>query len=123
MNNHLEALATRLRDDPFFLACPLALYAESEQIDDTKLAAALGCTPESLVLVRLCRAPELARFMEDIDRIATKFNLNADALAQAVRGGQAILHLLQIGSSNQGTLLAARDNATPGSQSEKEGGS
>jgi hypothetical protein len=123
MNNPLESLATRLRDDPFFLACPLAIYAESQGMDDRKLSAALGCTQEDLVHIRLCRAPEASQFIEDIERIASRFQLNFDALAQAVRGGQAILHLRQFSSSNQGTLLAARDDETSSTESEKENGS
>ena len=123
MNNHLESLAMRLRDDPFFLACPLALYADSEAMDDTKLAAALGCSPDDLVHVRLCRAPDALRFTEDIERIASKFKLNPDVLAQAVRGGQAIFHLREISGSNQGTLLAARDDDMPDTNGTKEDGS
>jgi hypothetical protein len=123
MNNHLEALALRLRDDPFFLACPLAHYADSEAMDDTKLATALGCSLDDLVHVRLCRAPDASRFTEDIERIASRFKLNPDVLAQVVRGGQVIFHLQQISSSNQGTLLAARDDDMPDTNGRKEDGS
>jgi hypothetical protein len=110
MAKHLEHMARRLEGDPFFLACPLHLYAKSEGFDEERMAAELKCSKESLVHVRLCRAPaaEADTFHDDIQRIATRFSVDADALAAAVRRGQAILQMTQAGKTSR-TLLAARD--------------
>jgi hypothetical protein len=111
MPNHLEHLARRVEDDPFFLACLLKLYAQSEALDEEQLAAALGCSRQILVQVRLCRAParEAEQFQRDVDRIAARFQVHADVLAEAVRRGQAILHMRRPANQEGGTLLAARD--------------
>jgi hypothetical protein len=121
--NNLEKLATRLRDDPFFLACPLAIYADSMRMDDAKLSAALGCPQETLIHVRLCRAPSESQFIDDIGQIASRFQLNADALAQAVRGGQVIFQMRQANNPHQKTLLAARDLEEQDLHGEGEGAS
>ncbi|HZZ81446.1 MAG TPA: hypothetical protein VFE62_23290 [Gemmataceae bacterium] len=113
MAEPLENLARRLADDPFFLACPLALFAQSENMNDTQLAQHLGCSAETLVKLRLCRAPkgEPKQFQDDVHRIAQKFGLQAAALAIAVRHGQAILAMQR--KAGAATLLAARDGDRP----------
>jgi hypothetical protein len=110
MGNHLENMACRLESDPFFLACPLKLYQKSEGLSEDTLAAGLKCSKEALLSVRLCRAPagEEASFLDDIERIAARFSVDADALAEAVRRGQALFHMTS-GRNASGTLLAARD--------------
>jgi len=114
MSNHLETLARRLEGDPFFLACALKGFARSEQMDDTALATALRCSPETLTMLRLCRAPELDRFKADIDAIVARFNVDADVLVRAVRRGQALVSLQsrQLEQTG-GMLLAARDDDRP----------
>ncbi|MBI1915575.1 MAG: hypothetical protein HYS12_12705 [Planctomycetes bacterium] len=110
MSNPLEALARRVEDNPFFLASVLARYAQAERLDDTGLAKTLGCTPETLTALRLCRTPrtEAPGFGEDVDCIAARFNLDGDRLAEVVRHGQALEHMAGP-SASRGTLLAARD--------------
>ena len=110
MANHLEALAKRLEDDPFFLACALKHYAASESLDERTLATKLECTEETLILLRLCRTPDASRFKADIEQIVSRFQLNRGALLQAVRRGQAIVNLRQTKAGSKGTLLAARDD-------------
>jgi hypothetical protein len=107
----LSNLALRLENDPFFLACPLRLFANSAELTEEQLAERLGCRLETLVLIRLCRAPrvEAGQFRKDITRIATKFQINSSVLTDAVRRGQAIWHLRQHQIDGPGTLLAARD--------------
>ena len=57
MGNHLENFkARRLERDPFFVACPLKLYAKSEGFGEETLAASLKCSKESLLAIRLCAA-------------------------------------------------------------------
>jgi hypothetical protein len=111
MVNHLENMARRLEGDPFFLACPLKLYAESEGLDEEALAISLKCSEESLLQVRLCRTPvaEAKTFHQDVQRIAIKFSVDADALALAVRRGQAIAHMRAGRVPNRGSVIAARD--------------
>jgi hypothetical protein len=56
----LEALAERASQDPFFLGSLLAAHQRRHGLDDGALAAALGCAPEVLVRLRLCRRPGVA---------------------------------------------------------------
>jgi hypothetical protein len=110
MATHLEHLARRLEDDPFFLACPLKLHADSEGLDDDRLAAGLGCSMKSLLSLRLCRAPtEHESFQKVIERIAARFSANAEALTVVVRRGQALFQMAKSGQASS-TLLAARDS-------------
>lgn len=114
MSNHLEFMAQWLERDAFFLASALKSYAHSEGLDDDALAAALKCNRETLTMLRLCRAPEQDRFQADIDALAAEFHADAEALAVAVRRGQAIASL-QSRQPEQtgGMLLAARDDDRP----------
>ena len=109
MDTHLKNLARRVEDDPFFLSCALKRYAQSEGLNDQDLAVRLRCDVEKLALVRLCRVPqpEDDSFCEDIEHIAARFALDADVLIEAIRRGQAILQMSQVGTAPP--LLAARD--------------
>jgi hypothetical protein len=123
MGNHLENLALRLERDPFFLACPLKLYQQSEGLDEGSFAAGLKCSKDALLSVRLCRAPagEEESFLDDIERIAARFSVDADALAEAVRRGQALFHMTSQ-RDGSGTLLAARDGEREQGTDEEKGG-
>ena len=122
MARHLEHMARRLEGDPFFLACPLKLYAKSEGLDEDGLSASLKCSKESLLKARLCRSPaaEAESFRDDIQRIAAEFSVDADALAEAVRRGQAIFQMTE-GSKATRTLLAARDSDSQEASDRQEG--
>jgi hypothetical protein len=111
MASALPALAHRVRQDPFFLASALAIYAESEAMDDQQLAKQLGCTVDTLAPVRLCRRPraEPPLFRQDVEMIAARFGLHADVLAAAVRRADAITALRREAEGGQGALIAARD--------------
>src|SRR5579871_3708494 len=78
--NHIEQLAQRLADDPFFLAAALHRFAASAGLDDSALAVRLRCAPEVLTLLRLCRMPrsESPAFGRDVDTIAARFGLDGD---------------------------------------------
>jgi len=69
-----------------------------------------GVQRKTLVQVCLCRAPaaEEESFQDDIQRIASKFSVDGDKLAEAVRRGQAIYQLVRGGSAAR-PLIAARD--------------
>lgn len=113
MSDSLNYLARRVADDAWFLAPALALYARSEGLDDAALAARLGCPMENLPLLRLCRMPraEPPGFGQDVDRIAERFAVEAEVLAQVVRRGQNLLSLRasETPASDAGYLLAARE--------------
>jgi hypothetical protein len=123
MSNHLENMARRLEGDPFFLACPLKLFQVSEGLSEEALVTSLGCSKDSLASIRLCRAPaaEEDSFQDDIGRIATKFSLNGDALAEAIRRGQALYHMARK-ETKSGTLLAARDGDAQDEADGNQGG-
>ena len=114
MSESLENLAKRLEDDPFFLACALRLYAVSDDISESQLAAALGCSVEGLTYMKLCRMPagEPKAFQADVERIATKFGVRADALAVIARRGEVLLKL-RSAESTSAAFMAARDRNDP----------
>jgi hypothetical protein len=112
MTDPLEALAARAATEPFFLASVLAAYAGSEGLDDAGLAAALGCPPGELAMLRLCRAPrvEPREFWDDISRIAEHFGIDPTKLAEAVKRGRVVLRLRAASpGAGGGFLMAARD--------------
>jgi len=106
----LEALARRVEDDSTFLACLLAHFARSERLDDAALAERLGCPPDQLAALRLCRSPrpEPNHFRADVARIAGHFGLDVNRLLEAIRRGQVLL-ALQSPLPRPAGLLAARD--------------
>ena len=115
MAKHLEHLARRLEGDPDFVACPLTLYAQSESLDRDSLASKLRCSEETLTLICLSRAPaeESESFQDGVDRIAAKYSVDGDLLAEAIRRGQAIFKMRQNAETAR-TLLAARDGPKKG---------
>jgi hypothetical protein len=100
-----------MENDPFFLACPLRLFAQSKGFDDSQLTSWLGCSMQALLPLRLCRAPaaESSRFLKDIGRIAATYHVGEAELADAVRHGQVIWQLRQGQAGGAGRLRAARD--------------
>jgi hypothetical protein len=111
MANRLDALACRAERDKFFLASALADYARSERLGERELAAALGCAPDTLARLRLCRRPhgEVPRFRRDVEQIASRFGVVLEVLVRIVRHADAIEALKEGGASTHGTLAAARD--------------
>lgn len=118
MTDRVGTLARRVVQDRHFLASALETFARSEQLDDIRLAGALGCRVKDLSLLRLCRRPrsEPASFRQDIDRIASRFGVDGDVLAQVVRRSDALEALRRGTRENRELLMAARDRP-----SEKQG--
>jgi hypothetical protein len=116
MSIPLERLARRVQSDAFFLAAPLARYAESQRLDDHALAARLGCDGDTLTHLRLCRNPDAMppHFWNDVERIASRFHLDPDRLAEVVRFGQALLQARPPAAAPvnpaPGYLMAARED-------------
>jgi hypothetical protein len=117
-NTPLERLAQRAATDPFFLGYRLAAYAQLHDLNDAALAARLGCTPELLPTIRLCRAPRMdpLSFREDVLCVAEKFGLNRQKLAEAAK---PLFATPQREATPEkmldaaGVLLAARDREDP----------
>jgi hypothetical protein len=115
MNLYLTHLAQRVTGAPDFLAYALAAYAHSERLEDASLAARLGCPVESLTHLRLCRMPraQAPLFWQDVERIAQRFAVHAEVLAEVARRGQSLFHLRAAAGGQKDEpnyLLAARDD-------------
>ncbi|MBY0528470.1 MAG: hypothetical protein K2R98_34080 [Gemmataceae bacterium] len=114
MSARLDDFARRLGADRFFLAAALECFAASENCDDGAVAARLGCPVETLTHLRLCRMPRPKQpfFWQDVQTIASRFSLDAEALAEVVRHGQSILQLRSVDAeSPRGKFMAARDRS------------
>jgi hypothetical protein len=90
-HNTLDHLASRVAGDPSFLGSALASYQQRHGLDDAGLAAVLGCTPNALTQLRLCRRPGVAEpgrtAEEDVAVSATRFGIDAAALRRIVEEG------------------------------------
>jgi hypothetical protein len=85
VSDPLDTLALRAAADPYVLAHRLAAYQRARNLTDADLAHYLGCTPEALTMVRLCRAPRgEADGAEDVRCVAERFGCDAARLAAAV---------------------------------------
>src|SRR5271165_613401 len=114
MSKHLDRLARRVMREPFFLAAPLACFADSQELKDDALAGYLGCDVGTLAQLRLCRSPDPLppNFWRDVEQIASRFHLDSDTLAEVVRFGQGLLTFRsKDGNADEaaGYLMAARD--------------
>jgi hypothetical protein len=112
MTTPLEDLTRRAEEDPFFLACLLRWFAASESMTDDSLARHLGCTRETLVDIRLCRAPDgtSKQFAAGVERIAERFGLDKAVLAKTIRRGRVVMRMRSAGP----TSIAARDRKPEG---------
>ncbi len=109
----LRRAAERAAAHTFFLAAALLPYARAEGLDDAALAARLGCAPERLARLLLCRQPRPApgAFREDVAQIAAAFGLDAPRLANILRQASA---LAALGAAHDAAwLAAARDREVP----------
>lgn len=111
MNDPLELLARRVEQDSFFLAALLAEYARAEGLNDAGLARALGCRPETLTGLRLCRAPrpDATDFRDDTRQVAERFALDTERLRHVIREAEALRRLRAGATGSSGFLMAARD--------------
>ncbi len=98
----ISSLASR---DAFYLGWHLARYSEMKGMSMAEVSEELGCLPETISSISLCRAPraEPPRFQNDIERVAERFQVRADRLMRIVRYAQV--------ASEESTLLAARDRS------------
>ena len=103
MTRKLSLLASQ---DPFFLSWYFARYSEMMSADIVDVASEIGCLPEVMNTMSLCRAPrtEPPNFQQDVEAIANRFQLPPERLANLVRQVQTV--------SGRAMLLAARDSDT-----------
>ena len=108
----------------------LAVYQEMQRMDEQQLAAELGCAPERLPLLGLCREPrrDQAQFAADVREIAGYAGAKIGQLARLIRSVDAA-RALRSRRGDAGYLAAARDaedqavDGEPGAGAEPEEGS
>jgi hypothetical protein len=105
----LERLARRAGAEPAFLGWQLAAFARVRGLDDSALAAHLGCPVAMLANVRLCGAIRPDHFRADVTEVAAKFGLNPRHLAEAAKPLPAEPAREPGAVETAGALLAARD--------------
>lgn len=105
----LRRAAERAVERRFFLGSALLPYARAEGLDDAGLAGRLGCAPDALPALLLCRRPDRkgGQFRMDVERIADRFGLDAARLAQVIRLADALEAFAATASDAPGGLLAA----------------
>jgi hypothetical protein len=120
MTSGIDGFARRLRHDPYFLASAMEDYAGSEGLDGEGLAVALGCGVEELGSLGLCRRPrtEPENFADDVRRIASRFGLSEDRLAEVVRRSDALSAMRE--AESEDVIAAARDRITMDETPENE---
>lgn len=96
----------RAVEEPFFLAGALESYKEENDLDDAGLAAFLGCGPDDLPRLALCRRPREATFPQDVAHLARRFSLDGARLAQLVREVEV---LEEFRGDEAAISMAARD--------------
>lgn len=101
---------------PHLFASLIARYLESNHLTELELCARLGCDLDTLNRLRLCGRPDpdASAFALDINRVAGKLYLDANALAAIVREVDASetfrgAYGASPFSSTSGMLQAARD--------------
>ena len=84
--------AERARLRPFFMASVLAAYCRMHDLSDDALARLLGCSPDDVVRLALCRRPiaQSPTFLSDIDHLARRFAIPGERLIQIIRDVDAL---------------------------------
>lgn len=87
-NHPLHAMVERSKHDPFFLGYYVHRIAQAHGWDDQATADAVGCSPDRLHLLYLCRWPMAsdAQFDEHVQRIAEYVPCNEPALRNLLDG-------------------------------------
>lgn len=106
----LAGLASRLQNDPAFMASILAVYQKQERLSDEALVAQLRSTPEMMVRLALCKRPEAtsSRFADQVRQIAAYTNLDAAQLAQMIRQVDSLTRLSEQPRATQSEATGAK---------------
>jgi len=94
---------------PWTLGALLQLYAEREHCTMENLAGELGCRPELLQRIALCRRPRDDRFAEDIATVASRFDVDPVALLRIARHAAVVGRIALSIVGGAPALMAARD--------------
>jgi transcriptional regulator with XRE-family HTH domain len=111
----LQYAAKRAVRSRFFLAESLKEFRINRGMTEDDLGAFLGCSPVLLTKLALCRRPdpESPKFRNDIERIATAFNMQPIRLVQVIREVDSLKALTEAKPINEeapeGLLAVARD--------------
>lgn len=112
----LNRIAQRASHRAFFVASTLSTYQNQEQIGEAELAAFLGCSPQNLPKLALCRRPDssASSFRDEVKQIAKYAGVSQVRLAQLFRRVESITALQSAPSSPSylatgAFLVAARD--------------
>jgi hypothetical protein len=82
----LTSAARRAQDRPAYVAWALARVQVWEGLSDEALAARLGIVTVDLPRLALCLRPRQDLWAEDLAQIASRFGLDPEPLATALRG-------------------------------------
>ena len=107
----ISALAS---EDGFYWGWLLARYSEKKGLSMAEVGRELGCLPETVNSIALCRAPreDPPRFQRDVERVAERFQVRADRLMNIVRYARI--------ASDESALMAARDRDAEGEESGRD---
>jgi hypothetical protein len=89
--------AKRAAEEAFLLGYDLREYRELHEASQDELASVLGCAPEALVCLSLCRRPDPAAqsFRADVEQIALHCGVNSLKLAALLREVDSIRTIKQ----------------------------
>lgn len=106
----LAGLASRLQNDPAFMAHVLAAYQKQERLSDEALAAQLKSTPAMVVRLALCKRPEASspKFADQVRQIATYTGLDAAQLAPIIRQVDSLARLSDQPNATQSEATGAK---------------
>lgn len=115
-DRYLRVAAERAGHRPFFIAGDLGEFRSLHGFSEIDLAAWLGCAPERLPELALCRRPEPhgAGFRRDVQKISDYISISPERLAQLLREVDAVDAFRRSDASSRaprrdGMLFAARD--------------
>jgi hypothetical protein len=113
----LQWAAKRAAEEDCLLGYDLREYRELHEATEADLASVLGCSPEALVCLALCRRPDPAAqsFRADVEQIALHCGAKAQKLAALLREVDSLRTIRQlplpapVTFAQSGLLAAARD--------------
>jgi transcriptional regulator with XRE-family HTH domain len=108
----LQQLARQASMRPFFLGYAFERIATQQGYSEKDIASSLGCDIQTLIRLRLCRAPDVSAptFIDDVQQIAERYSIDWATLLSLVK--EALI--IDVMSKNEtdddsGWLMAARD--------------
>ncbi len=110
----LEAAAKRSTRADWMLGHAFERYLEIEGMTSSALAQKLGCTPDVLQWMSLCRRPVGDSFAEQSEAVAQQFSVELRQLIRVLRHVEVITALNadsdeELAAENATIQLAARD--------------